>query len=147
MKLTEWYGRHGYVTADSHTASGAFGCPVHDLVWKRFNRKASPPRWIRPKRKLELVPGKVTVTVFNSGWCPSRNYCLEGAKRVARRFDDDVVLQEYDGGSRRIVNAWGITDALFIDGKTYKDQRPERIEAAIARKVEKLRKRKEESRE
>jgi len=146
MKLTEWYAKHGYVVADSHVDPGAFGCPVHDLVWKRFTRKARPPRWIRAKRKLELVPGKVTVTVFNSGWCPSRNYYLEGAKRVARTFGRHVVLQEYDGSNRRIVNTWGITDGLFIDGKTYKDRRPERIAVAIARRVETLRKRRQESR-
>ena len=40
---------------------------------------------------------------------------------------------------------WGITDGLFIDGKTYKDMRPERIEAVIARRVETLRTRRKES--
>jgi len=76
MRLSDWYGKQGYVTVDSYRDPGGFGCPVHDLVWKRFAEQAVPPRWLRPKRRLELVPGKVTVTVFNSGWCPSRNYYL-----------------------------------------------------------------------
>jgi hypothetical protein len=51
-----WFRKHGYQKVDR---SG-----ISVLLWKPFSDDAIPPRWIKVKKKPELVPGKVSVTAI-----------------------------------------------------------------------------------
>jgi hypothetical protein len=111
------------------------------LVWKPFAENAAPPKWIKPRKKPENVPGKVTVTSFVHGWCPGQNLVYERAKRAAAEFGDAVVFKEYDTLDRDVLLEWGIADALFIDGKESQTGPPlsyEKIKKKIADRVKKL---------
>ncbi len=61
---SSWFKKHGYRKADD--AGGS------ELVWKPFVDRVEPPRWIPSGPVPEPVEGRVTVTGFLSGWCPSR---------------------------------------------------------------------------
>jgi GNAT superfamily N-acetyltransferase len=106
-----WFKKQEYTAVDK---LGFLG-PV--LLWKPFTRNVTPPRWIRPKKKTEKVPGKVTVTSFLNGWCPAQNLVFERAKRAASEFGDKVVFQKIDTFDRNTFLEWGISDALFVDNK------------------------------
>jgi GNAT superfamily N-acetyltransferase len=105
-----WFRRHGYRTADRDGIAA--------LVWKPFVAGARPPRWFRRTRKpLEQTPGCVNVTCFVNGWCSAGNLTAERARRVAGELGDRVVFREIDTSEHATVAEWGLSDALFVDGK------------------------------
>lgn len=127
-----WFKKHGYHKADRH----GWGL----LVWKPFTNDAQPPSWIRPKKEPPVVAGKVTVAAFINGWCPAQNMTFERAKRACEEFNDKVIFQEYDTSNRDTFNEWGITDAVFINGKpvSYGPPPPyEKIRKMIQKEVNK----------
>jgi hypothetical protein len=104
-----WFKRKGYKVVDK---SG-----ITRLLWKPFNEKAMPPKFIRPKKKPAKGEGIVNVTIFRNGWCQNSNIACERAKRASLGFPGKINLQEFETTDKDIMREWGITDALFIDGK------------------------------
>ncbi len=128
-----WYKKHGYTKVDKQG--------IQVLLWKPFAEDAIPPRWIKAREKPGKVPGKVAVTAFLNGWCPSQNIVFERAKRAAAEFGDRVVFQEVNTSDRDVFLGCGISDALYVDGKEVRNGPPpsyERIRKIIAKRVRKL---------
>jgi len=129
-----WFRKRGYTTVDK--------MGMQHLLWKPFTDDAVPPTWIRPKKRPETVPGKVVVTVLTNGWCPAQNLALERAKRAAAELGDAVVFQDISTFDRQVLMKWGISDALFIDGKQIRTGPPpsyKKISKLIAKRVRRLR--------
>ena len=130
-----WFKKQGFTKVDQQGFLGQV------LLWKPFVQDATPPKWINRKKKPELIPGKVAVTAFLNGWCPAQSLVLERAKRAAAKFGSDVIFQQIDTFNRGNFLEWGISDALFIDGKQVRTGPPpsyEKINKIIARRVRKL---------
>lgn len=128
-----WFKKHGYSPVDKNEMAR--------LLWKQFTPDAAPPKWIKRKKEPEPVPGQVTVTSFSHGWCMAQNLVYERAKRAAGGFGDNVVFQEYDTSDLDVLREWGITDALYIDGKSVRTGPPpkyEKIRKKIAKRVRRL---------
>ncbi|QAA76094.1 MAG: hypothetical protein BIP78_0328 [Candidatus Bipolaricaulis sibiricus] len=128
-----WFGHHGYRVADR------VGTQV--LLWKPFVPQANPPRWIRGKRRPEPVPGVVSVVAFVNGWCQAANLVAERARRAAAGFGHRVRFEIVDTSDRATFLAWGISDALFVDGTEVRTGPPpseEELRALIARRVQRL---------
>lgn len=129
-----WFKKHGYKKVDKDSMAV--------LLWKPFDEDAKPPKWMKQKKKPGTTPGKVTVTSFVNGWCPSQNIVYERTKRAVAEFGDKVVFQEFDTLNRDVLLEWGIVDGLFIDGKEIQTGPPpsyEEIKKLIQKKVRKLR--------
>lgn len=128
-----WFKKQGYTRTDRN------GIAV--LLWKPFTGDAVPPKWIKRKKKPEPVPGQVTVTAFRNGWCPAQNLIFERAKKAATELGNKVVFRDVDTFDREVFLEWGISDALFIDGKSVRTGPPppyEKVKNLIARRVKKL---------
>lgn len=128
-----WFKKQGYKKVDKD--GGAV------LMWKPFTDGVSPPKWVRRKKKPGKEEGRVTVTSFVHGWCMAQNLVYERAKRAAADFGDKVAFREYDTMDESVYSEWGITDALFIDGKEVRTGPPpsyEKIKKILARRVRKL---------
>lgn len=128
-----WFKKHGYKKSDRDSISL--------LVWKPFTNDAMPPRWIRPKKTVPSIPGKVTVTAFINGWCPAQNIVFERAKKACLSFDDKVIFQIIDTSERSVFLEWGISDGLYVDGKRISWGPPlalEKIMKIITNRVKKL---------
>ncbi len=128
-----WFKKQGYRGVDR--------VGIQSLLWKPFADNAAPPRWIRRKKNPETIPGSVVVTAFLNGWCPAQNIVFERAKRAAAEFGDRVVFSKIDTSDRAILQEWGISDALFIDGKEVRTGPPpsyEKLRGLIARRVRRL---------
>lgn len=130
-----WFKKHGFKKIDQ---AGFLG-PV--LLWKPFTDNAQPPKWIRKKKEPKTATGKVTVTAFLNGWCPAFNLVFERAKRASVEFGDKVEFREINTFDRNVLQEWGISDGLFIDGKQVRTGPPpsyEKIKKLIEKKVKKL---------
>ena len=128
-----WYKKQGYTKVDKD------GVAV--LLWKSFVDDAVPPKWARQKKKAEKMDGRVAVTSFINGWCPAQNIVFERAKRAAAEFGEAVEFQEIHTFDRNVFQEWGISDALFIDGKQVRTGPPpsyKKIKKKIARRVKRL---------
>ncbi len=129
-----WFRKQGYVKADKE------GFPGTVLLWKPFTKDAIRPKWKRSTKTPEISEEHVTVTGLISGWCPAYNMVIERAKRASREFGDQVVFHEIDTLDRATFNEWGISDALYIDGKELNTGPPPsygKIKKKIARAVRK----------
>ena len=128
-----WFKKQGYSKIDKD------GMRV--LLWKPFTNDAIPPKWIRLKKKPGKEPGKVTVSAFINGWCPAQNIVFERAKRASQELGDKIKFQEFKTFDRDIFLDWGISDALYIDGKQVRTGPPpsyEKIKKKIIRRLKKL---------
>lgn len=128
-----WFRKQGYERVDRDS--------IRVLLWKQFRDGASPPRWIRKVKIPERIPGKVVVTIFNNGWCPAQNLVLERAKRASIELGDKVFFQEIDTSNRDVFLDWGISDALYIDGREMRTGPPpsyKKIRKRIARRLKYL---------
>ena len=104
-----WFRKHGYKVVDK---SG-----ISRLLWKPFNEQAMPPKMIKSRKKPEKGKDKVSITMFRNGWCPAMNLVYERALRAADEFEGEVDIKQYDTVQKEVLNEWGISDGLYIDGK------------------------------
>ncbi len=128
-----WFRKQGYVKVDK------VGMQV--LLWKPFSPDVEPPKWIRRRKTPQPVPGQVTVTAFNAGWCQAQNISFERARRAAESFDDRVVFRAIDTTDQETFLEWGISDGLFIDGKEIRTGPPpsvDKLHSLIAKRRKKL---------
>jgi len=128
-----WFKRHGYKVVDKDG--------IKRLLWKPFSEDAIPPSWIKQNKKPLKTPGKVKISTFINGWCPAMNLAHERAKRASTGFDDKVQVEVYNTFNRELMKEWGISDALFIDGKSVRTGPPpsyEKIRRRIEKRVKKL---------
>jgi len=128
-----WFKKQGYKVVDKDG--------MMRLLWKPFSDIATPPFWIKQKKKPVKIPGKVNVSVFKSGWCPAQNLVYERAKRAVKDHGDKIVFNEYNTLDREILKEWGIGDGLFIDKSAVRTGPPpsfEKIKRKINKSVKKL---------
>ena len=111
-----WYKKQGYKVVDK---DGIFR-----LLWKPFYQDASPPVFIKQKKKPESVPEKVSVSIFLNGWCPAQNMVYERTKRAMADYKNCIELKEYKTDNKEIQREWGLTDAVFIDNKQVRSGPP-----------------------
>ncbi|MBN3036753.1 MAG: GNAT family N-acetyltransferase [Bacteroidales bacterium] len=125
-----WFRKHGYRVVDKRG--------IMRLLWKPFNEQAVAPKFIRPKKKPGKGEGKVKVSIFRNGWCPAMNLAAERIKRASAEFPERVDVHEYETLDKDVVEEWGITDALFIDGKEVRTGPPpsfDKLRRKLARRV------------
>jgi GNAT superfamily N-acetyltransferase len=127
-----WFKKKGYKVVDKQS--------VMRLLWKPFNEKAIPPRMHRRKKKPGRGKDRVNISIFRNGWCPAMNLVYERVLRASSDFEGKVNIQQYDTVDREVVDEWGITDALYIDGKQVRTGPPPSYDK-IRRKIEKRAKR------
>jgi len=128
-----WFEKHGYKRIDQ--------VGMMALVWKPFVPDAVPPKWLRGKFEQELVPGKVKMTAFYHGQCPSQNSVYLNAKRVAEEFADKVVFEVIDMNIAENRRKYGLDTGLFVDGKNISEGPPmgyEEIKANVEEQVKAL---------
>jgi GNAT superfamily N-acetyltransferase len=128
-----WFKKRGYKKVDKQG--------IRILLWKPFSDDAVPPRWLREKKRPELMPGKVTVTAFINGWCPAQNIVFERARRAAAEIGEPVMFGHIDTFDRQNFLEWGIVDALFVDHKQVRTGPPpsyKKIRKLITGRVKKL---------
>ena len=123
-----WFKKHGYQVVDK---SG-----VMRLLWKPFQEGVSPPRFMKKKKSPGKGLNKVDISLFKTGWCPVMNLAYERTLRASEKFGDRIDLKEYDALDRSIVEEWGISDGIFIDGKELRTGPPPKYEK-VYRKIKK----------
>jgi N-acetylglutamate synthase-like GNAT family acetyltransferase len=129
-----WFKKQGYSVVDKDG--------LMRLLWKPFSQQAVPPAFIKQKKKPELRPGKVNISLFLNGWCPAQNMAYERTKRAISDFKNKIELNEYLTIDKEIQREWGISDAIFINEKQIRTGPPpsyKKIRRLIEKKVRQIR--------
>jgi predicted N-acetyltransferase YhbS len=125
-----WFKRKGYKVVDKDG--------MMRLLWKPFREDAIPPAFIKQRKRPVLIPGKVSVSLFLTGWCPAQNMVYERTKRAMSGYESNIQLNEYRTIDKDLQREWGIADAVFIDKKEVRSGPPTpyyKIRRLIERKV------------
>lgn len=128
-----WFRKKGYKVV------GKSG--MMRLLWKPFNERAVPPTFRKARKLPQKGKEKVNVAIFRNGWCPAMDIAAERAIRASAEFKDKVDVVQYETTDRKILNEWGISDALFIDGREVRTGPPpsfEKIREKIKRRVSRI---------
>jgi N-acetylglutamate synthase-like GNAT family acetyltransferase len=123
-----WFKKQGYQVVDK---SGAMR-----LLWKPFHDDAAPPKFMKKRKKPGKGKDRVDIALFKTGWCPVMNLAYERTLRAAGEFGNKIILKEYDALDRKVVEEWGISDGIFIDGKELRTGPPPSYEK-VHRKIKK----------
>jgi GNAT superfamily N-acetyltransferase len=129
-----WFRKHGYRKADRD------GLRV--LMFKPFVEGAAAPTWRKPWPPPDGVGPFVTVTSCVSGWCPVQNVAHERMRRAAERFPERVRLRVIDTCDPGMRAAWGVTDAMYVDGEPVRTGPPpseEKLVKMLERRVKRAR--------
>lgn len=110
-----FYEHMGYVRADQE------GNDV--LVWKPFDGSAEPPRLLRQRKTGPLHDDRVALVSLFTGWCGGCSFNLE-ARAAARELGDIVDFIEVDTSMRDNLLDWGVSDAVLLEGKSYRSDGP-----------------------
>ncbi len=87
------------------------------VLVKKFRDVASP-RFMRSQYQYRPVPSKVVVDAFWSGACQRAIADIYNVRRACQRFEDRVVLNEYNAASRQDRDfVGGVIRALSINGR------------------------------
>jgi len=130
-----WFKKQGYEVVEKDGFLGQV------LLWKKFCDDAEPPKWLKVKRIPSADSEKVTVTCFISGWCPAYNRTIERAKKASSELVDNVECLEVNTVDKKTKDEWGLTDALFIQGKKLNTGPPpsyKKIKKKIEKAVKKI---------
>ena len=104
-----WFKKHGYHKVDRDGIAA--------LMWKPLTADAKAPAWRKQLKKPLTGGDKLRISIFSHGWCSVQNIAAERIRRVAAEFSDQVILDEYDTMDRSVMDAWGLSDAIFLDGR------------------------------
>jgi GNAT superfamily N-acetyltransferase len=104
-----WFQHHGYTMVDRQGEMG--------LAFKAFDPDVDDPRWLRERKRPGPIPGKVRVSSFVIGWCTSGNLIHAWAERTARELGDVVVFESFDTSDPSVVEEWGMTTGIYVDGE------------------------------
>jgi len=128
-----WFKKQGYSVTDKDG--------IMRLLWKPFNEEALPPSFIKQRKKTELKPGKINISLFLNGWCPAQNMVYERTKRAMTGFENHIELKEYNTLDKDVQKEWGLSDAVFIDNKQIRSGPPapySKIRKTIEKKARKI---------
>ena len=106
---SKWFKKEGYHKVDNDG--------MLELVWKPFTEDAVPPKLYKQKKKPGKGKGSVSITCIRNGWCPAQNLAVERVKRAIAEYEDKISYLEIDTEDREKLEEWGISDAVFVDGK------------------------------
>ena len=84
---------------------------------------------------------RVKLAMYRNGWCPAMNLVYERALRASKEFNGYINVTQYDTVDKEVLNEWGITDSLYIDGKAMRMGPPPSYDK-IRKKIEKRTRRK-----
>jgi GNAT superfamily N-acetyltransferase len=132
-----WFRKRGYRKVDRDG--------MRALMFKPFVEGAPAPRWRTPWMPPDGPSHLVVVTSCVNGWCPAMNVAHERMRRVVERASEGaperVQHRVIDTADPAMRDAWGVTDAIYLDGKPVRIGPPpseKRLARLVAKRVRKV---------
>ena len=86
------------------------------LLMKTFE-PVEPPSFLESKYKPQLLPGKVVVDAFWNAKCPMGLVVMRRLREVCAEFGDLVFLEEICTNERKVIDQYGRSSGIHINGE------------------------------
>jgi GNAT superfamily N-acetyltransferase len=86
------------------------------IMLKAFE-PVTPPVFRKLNYQSEPIPGKVVIDAFWNPICLTSILEIHHVREVSAEYKDKVILNEYNSGNKDILERYGASRALFIDGE------------------------------
>jgi len=110
-----WFMPAGFFESNDYSKVAVRG--EQALMWKVFNPKARPPRFLRRKFVFEPVESRVVVDLFYNTFCQTSVIEAARVREVAAEYGGEVILNEYPADDRQVLLRYEIPRAIFVNGK------------------------------
>jgi N-acetylglutamate synthase-like GNAT family acetyltransferase len=87
------------------------------LLWKSFNKNAIKPEFIKESYRFKKIKKKVVIDLFYNNFCQTSAIELQRVRSVIKEFGDKVVYNEFNSDNRNTCEKFGISRAIYINGK------------------------------
>ncbi len=87
------------------------------ILWKKFDKTANPPQFRKENFTFQPSKDKVVVDLFWNTFCLTSDVEAQRVREVALEFGDVVVLNEYSACDPLVLQQYGISRRIFVNGK------------------------------
>ena len=87
------------------------------VLWKPFGESVAPPDFLHETYRFVAAPGKVAVDLFWNRACLTSDTEASRVRAVVGELGDTVDLREYCTDDSAIKLRFGLSRAIYIDGK------------------------------
>lgn len=90
---------------------------IEAILWKKFDESAELPEFRKEKYKFKPIEGKVVIDLFWSTFCLTSDVEAQRVREIAAEFGEDVILNEYSADDPKILEQYGISRRIYLNGK------------------------------
>lgn len=87
------------------------------LLWKKFNENALLPQFIEKNYSFKEIKNRVVIDLFYNTFCQTSAIEAERVRSVIKEFGNKLILNEYPADNRIICTRYGISRAIYINGR------------------------------
>ena len=87
------------------------------LLWKQFDQNVDPPHFREEKYEFKPEKGKVIIDLFWNRFCLTSDVEAHRVREVVSEFGDDVILNEFSAVDQKILQQYGISRRIYVNGK------------------------------
>ncbi len=87
------------------------------ILWKKLDQTAKAPRFRAESYKYHPIKGKVIIDLFWNTFCLTSDVEAQRVREVVIEFGDDVLLNEYSADNIKILQKYGISRRIYVNGK------------------------------
>lgn len=90
------------------------------ILWKKLDQTAKPPQFRKEKYIFKPIKGKVIIDLFWNTFCQTSDVEAQRVREVVAEFGNKIVLNEFSADDPEILQRFGISRKIFINGKMVK---------------------------
>ena len=90
---------------------------IEAILWKKFDKTAELPEFRSENYLFKSVEGKVVIDLFWNTFCLTSDVEAQRVREVASEFGEDVILHEYSANDPSVLQQYGISRRIYINGK------------------------------
>jgi len=89
---------------------------VEAILWKMFDQTAELPEFRNENYHFKSVEGKVVIDLFWNTFCLTSDVEAQRVREVVSEFGEDVILNEYSADDPKVLQQYGISRRIYING-------------------------------
>jgi thiol-disulfide isomerase/thioredoxin len=89
---------------------------IEAILWKKFDKTAELPEFRTENYNFKSAEDKVVIDLFWSTFCLTSDVEAQRVREVASEFGEQVVLNEYSADDQSVLQKYGITRRIYING-------------------------------
>jgi len=90
---------------------------IEAILWKKFDKTVELPEFRSENYHFKSVMGKVVIDLFWNTFCLTCDVEAQRVREIASEFGEEVILNEYSADDPKILQQYGISRRIYLNGK------------------------------